>query len=58
MFNFYVMHTLRASIEEDYAKRMSKLAKQALGRDEIGYVRTSFMLIYGTDTSTESSETL
>lgn len=26
----------RASIEEDYAKRMSKLAKTALGRDEIG----------------------
>jgi hypothetical protein len=30
-------HT-RASIEEDYAKRMAKLAKTMLGRDEIGYV--------------------
>jgi hypothetical protein len=28
----------RALIEEDYAKRMAKLSKQALGRDEIGYV--------------------
>jgi hypothetical protein len=27
---------LRASIEEDYAKRMSKLAKTPLGKDEIG----------------------
>lgn len=26
----------RAAIEEDYAKRLSKLAKQTLGRDEIG----------------------
>ena len=26
----------RASIEEDYAKRMAKLAKTTLGRDEIG----------------------
>ena len=26
----------RASIGEDYSKRLSKLAKQALGRDEIG----------------------
>lgn len=28
----------RAAIEEEYAKRLSKLAKTALGRDEIGYV--------------------
>ena len=26
----------RASIEEEYAKKLSKLAKTALGRDEIG----------------------
>lgn len=29
---------IRASIEEEYAKRMTKLAKTTLGRDEIGYV--------------------
>lgn len=29
----------RALIEEDYAKRMAKLSKQALGRDEIGEMR-------------------
>lgn len=28
----------RASIEEDYAKRLANLAEMALGRDEIGYV--------------------
>jgi hypothetical protein len=28
----------RASIEEDYSKRLAKLAKMSLGRDEIGYV--------------------
>lgn len=28
----------RSSIEEDYAKRMAKLAKMPIGRDEIGYV--------------------
>jgi hypothetical protein len=28
----------RASIEEDYAKRLAKLTKTALGRDEIGCV--------------------
>ncbi|KAI0291291.1 hypothetical protein BC826DRAFT_1023384 [Russula brevipes] len=31
----------RASIEEDYAKRLSKLAKMTLGRDEIGEFRNS-----------------
>ncbi|KAK7057810.1 septation protein imp2 [Favolaschia claudopus] len=29
----------RASIEEDYARRLTKLAKQTLGRDEIGELR-------------------
>jgi hypothetical protein len=29
--------SLRAAIEDEYAKRMSKLAKMAVGRDEIGY---------------------
>jgi hypothetical protein len=29
---------IRSAIEEDYAKRMAKLAKITLGRDEIGYV--------------------
>jgi Fes/CIP4, and EFC/F-BAR homology domain len=33
--------SFRASIEEEYAKRLSKLAKQTLGRDEIGCVSTS-----------------
>ena len=33
----------RAAIEEDYAKRLSKLAKQALGRDEIGYVLLTYL---------------
>ncbi|KAJ3844216.1 SH3 domain-containing protein [Lentinula raphanica] len=31
----------RAAIEEDYAKRLGKLAKQVLGRDEIGELRNS-----------------
>ena len=34
----------RAVIEEDYSKRLSKLAKQALGRDEIGYGRRYFFI--------------
>ena len=32
------MSIFRASIEEDYSKRLAKLAKMTLGRDEIGYV--------------------
>ncbi|KAF4574500.1 hypothetical protein AB1N83_006750 [Pleurotus pulmonarius] len=32
----------RALVEEDYAKRLSKLAKVNLGRDEIGELRNSF----------------
>ena len=32
------MRIFRAAIEEDYAKRLAKLAKMTLGRDEIGYV--------------------
>ncbi|KAG6918864.1 hypothetical protein DXG01_010927 [Tephrocybe rancida] len=31
----------RAAIEEDYAKRLGKLAKSSLGRDEIGELRNS-----------------
>ncbi|THH05465.1 hypothetical protein EW145_g4774 [Phellinidium pouzarii] len=31
----------RATIEEDYAKRLSKLAKQTLGKDEIGELKNS-----------------
>ncbi|KAF8151931.1 hypothetical protein K438DRAFT_1688022 [Mycena galopus ATCC 62051] len=31
----------RASIEDDYARRLAKLAKQVLGRDEIGDLRIS-----------------
>ncbi|KAJ7286846.1 SH3 domain-containing protein [Mycena rebaudengoi] len=31
----------RASIEDDYARRLAKLAKQTLGRDEIGELRSS-----------------
>ncbi|KAL1745761.1 hypothetical protein HDZ31DRAFT_35741 [Schizophyllum fasciatum] len=31
----------RASLEEDYAKRLAKLAKGSLGRDEIGELRNS-----------------
>ncbi|KAF8627640.1 hypothetical protein AX15_004334 [Amanita polypyramis BW_CC] len=31
----------RATIEEDYAKRLAKLAKMTLGRDEIGELRNS-----------------
>lgn len=27
----------RAAIEEDYARRLAKLARQPLGRDETGY---------------------
>jgi hypothetical protein len=32
-----ILQIIRAIIEEDYAKRLAKLAKIALGRDEIGY---------------------
>ena len=28
--------SFRAAIEEDYAKRLAKLSKMVLGRDEIG----------------------
>ncbi|KAE9403344.1 hypothetical protein BT96DRAFT_990382 [Gymnopus androsaceus JB14] len=35
----------RAAIEEDYAKRLGKLAKQTLGRDEIGELRNSMDII-------------
>jgi hypothetical protein len=31
-------HIIRALIEEDYAKRLAKLSKSTVGRDEIGYV--------------------
>ncbi|KAJ6497376.1 SH3 domain-containing protein [Mycena sanguinolenta] len=31
----------RATIEEDYARRLAKLAKQIMGRDEIGELRNS-----------------
>ncbi|KAF8588853.1 hypothetical protein K439DRAFT_1613201 [Ramaria rubella] len=31
----------RAAIEDDYAKRMAKLAKQPLGRDELGELRNA-----------------
>ncbi|KAJ7647451.1 SH3 domain-containing protein [Roridomyces roridus] len=31
----------RATIEDEYARRLAKLAKQTLGRDEIGELRTS-----------------
>ena len=31
----------RAAIEEDYAKRLAKLAKMSVGRDEIGFVPLS-----------------
>ena len=35
--DFYVNH-YRASIEEEYAKRLTTLTKLTLGEDEIGYV--------------------
>ncbi|KAJ4483647.1 hypothetical protein J3R30DRAFT_3284549 [Lentinula aciculospora] len=35
----------RATIEEDYAKRLGKLAKQTLGRDEIGQVSNTLDII-------------
>jgi hypothetical protein len=31
---------IRAAIEDDYAKRLSKLSKFVLGKDEVGYVMT------------------
>jgi len=31
-------HYDRASIEEDYAKRLGQLAEKSLGREEVGYV--------------------
>lgn len=39
-----ILQIIRAIIEEDYAKRLAKLAKIALGRDEIGYVTTAYHL--------------
>ena len=33
-----IPNTFRASIEEEYAKQLARLAKLNLGRDEIGYV--------------------
>jgi hypothetical protein len=36
--SFFFIPFHRAAIEEDYAKRLAKLAKLTLGRDEIGYV--------------------
>jgi len=36
--NGMALCTLRSAIEEDYAKRLAKLAKTSLGKDEIGYV--------------------
>ncbi|KAF9486073.1 hypothetical protein BDN70DRAFT_371851 [Pholiota conissans] len=35
----------RAAIEEDYAKRLAKLSKMTLGRDEIGYVVSILVFI-------------
>jgi len=35
---YFFIHFSRAAIEEDYAKRLAKLAKLTMGRDEIGYV--------------------
>ncbi|KIJ51231.1 hypothetical protein M422DRAFT_65254 [Sphaerobolus stellatus SS14] len=35
----------RASIEEDYAKRMARLAKQSLGKDELGALRNSIDIL-------------
>lgn len=37
----YSFSVFRALIEEEYSKRLTKLAKQALGKDEIGYGFTS-----------------
>lgn len=34
----------RAAIEDDYAKRLAKLAKLTLGRDEIGLVLVTIYL--------------
>ncbi|KLO09702.1 hypothetical protein SCHPADRAFT_922307 [Schizopora paradoxa] len=49
----------RASIEEDYAKRMAKLAKQTLGKDEIGELRNSLdSLRLETDRQASSHSTL
>ncbi|KAF7290037.1 hypothetical protein HMN09_01308700 [Mycena chlorophos] len=43
----------RASIEEEYSRRLGKLAKQVLGRDEIGDLRASFEAIR-TETENQS----
>ena len=43
-FYSFIDTTSRAAIEDDYAKRMSRLAKQPLGRDEIGSAR--FCIIF------------
>lgn len=36
--NLFFFFFFRAAIEEEYSKRLAKLAKMTLGRDEIGYV--------------------
>ena len=40
---FLSTHVDRASIEEDYAKRLAKVAQMTLGRDETGY---AFSLLF------------
>jgi hypothetical protein len=54
LFTLEILH--RASIEDDYAKRMSKLAKQPLGRDEIGFVYLPYLFHASQPISTESCE--
>lgn len=44
----------RAAIEEDYAKRLSKLAKTSLGKDEIGDLKSSLENVL-TETAQQAS---
>ena len=44
---------IRAAIEDDYAKRLAKLAKLTLGKDEIGYVCKWVSALVGLRTDAE-----
>jgi hypothetical protein len=54
MFVDNPLTTDRAAIEEDYAKRLSKLAKTSLGKDEIGDLKSSLENVL-TETAQQAS---
>jgi hypothetical protein len=52
LFHFVAdLNRVRAAIEDDYAKRLAKLAKLALGKDEIGWVFANLPISISTQTA-------